>query len=146
MFYAHRPVVTLSRTGERGDNRVQAGGQEQKEGGDCHQAPLSSCQAAAEQPYPAVRPSQAGISSFHRSALLMSLFSRMVNCSMMNPFGLSSERPVFWSEQEDITADGGFIVFQDIVYRRIGIRKYLDFASEAAEPGTTAGGEPFPPE
>ena len=30
----------------------------------------------------------------------MSLFSRMVNCSMMNPFGLSSERPVFWSEQE----------------------------------------------
>lgn len=99
MFYSHRPVA-LSRTGERGDNRVQAGDQEQKEGGDCHQAPLPSCQAAAEQPYPAVRPSQAGISSFHRSALLMSLFSRMVNCSMMNPFGLSSERPVFWSEQE----------------------------------------------
>ena len=24
----------------------------------------------------------------------------MVNCSMMNPLGLSSERPVFWSEQE----------------------------------------------
>ena len=40
---------------------------------------------------------------------------------------------MFWSEQEDITADGGFIVFLDIVYRRIGIRKYLDFASEAAE-------------
>ena len=56
------------------------------------------------------------------------------------------ERGLFWSEQEDITADGGFIVFQDIVYRRTGIRKYLDFASEAAEPGTTAGGEPFPPE
>jgi len=56
MFYAHRSV-TLSRTGERGDYRVQAGSQEQKEGGDCHQAPLSSCQAAAEQPYPAVRPS-----------------------------------------------------------------------------------------
>lgn len=43
------------------------------------------------------------------------------------------ERGLFWSEQEDITADGGFIVFQDIVYRRTGIRKYLDFASEAAE-------------
>ena len=56
------------------------------------------------------------------------------------------ERGLFWSEQEDITADGGFIVFQDIVYRRTGIRKYLDFASEAAEPGTTAGGEPSPPE
>lgn len=56
------------------------------------------------------------------------------------------ERGLFWSEQEDITADGGFIVFLDIVYRRTGIRKYLDFASEAAEPGTTAGGEPFPPE
>ena len=40
---------------------------------------------------------------------------------------------LFWSEQEDITADGGFIVFLDIVYRRTGIRKYLDFASEAAE-------------
>ncbi|MFR8311634.1 MAG: hypothetical protein ACLVBP_04325 [Ruminococcus sp.] len=39
---------------------------------------------------------------------------------------------MFWSEQEDITADGGFIVFLDIVYRRIGIRKYLDSASEAA--------------
>ena len=56
------------------------------------------------------------------------------------------ERGLFWSEQEDITADGGFIVFLDIVYRRTGIRKYLDFASEAAEPGTTAGGEPSPPE
>ena len=43
------------------------------------------------------------------------------------------ERGLFWSEQEDITADGGFIVFQDIVYRCTGIRKYLDFASEAAE-------------
>lgn len=56
------------------------------------------------------------------------------------------ERGLFWSEQEDITADGGFIVFQDIVYRRTGIRKYLDFASEAAEPGMTVGGEPSPPE
>ena len=37
---------------------------------------------------------------------------------------------MFWSEQEDITADGGFIVFLDIVYRRTGIRKYLDFARE----------------
>ena len=43
------------------------------------------------------------------------------------------ERGLFWSEQEDITADGGFIVFLDIVYRCTGIRKYLDFASEAAE-------------
>ena len=43
------------------------------------------------------------------------------------------ERGRFWSEQEDITADGGFIVFLNIVYRRTGIRKYLDFASEAAE-------------
>ena len=43
------------------------------------------------------------------------------------------ERGLFWSEQEDITADGGFIVFLDIVYRRTGIRKYLDFASKAAE-------------
>ena len=43
------------------------------------------------------------------------------------------ERGLFWSEQEDITAGGGFIVFLDIVYRRTGIRKYLDFASEAAE-------------
>ena len=43
------------------------------------------------------------------------------------------ERGLFWSEQEDITADGGFIVFLDIVYRRTGIQKYLDFASEAAE-------------
>jgi len=53
---------------------------------------------------------------------------------------------LFWSEQEDITADGGFIVFLDIVYRRTGIRKYLDFASEAAGPGMTVGGEPSPPE
>lgn len=45
------------------------------------------------------------------------------------------ERGLFWSEQEDITADGGFIVFLDIVYRCTGIRKYLDFASEAAERG-----------
>ena len=45
-----------------------------------------------------------------------------------------------------MTADGGFIVFLDIVYRRTGIRKYLDFASEAAEPGMTVGGEPSPPE
>ena len=43
------------------------------------------------------------------------------------------ERGLFWSDQEDITADGGFIVFLDIVYRRTGIRKYLDFASEAAD-------------
>ena len=43
------------------------------------------------------------------------------------------ESGLFWSEQEDITADGGFIVFLDIVYRCTGIRKYLDFASEAAE-------------
>ena len=56
------------------------------------------------------------------------------------------ERGLFWSEQEDITADGGFIVFLDIVYRCTGIRKYLDFASEAAEPGMTVGGEPSPPE
>lgn len=49
-------------------------------------------------------------------------------------------------KQEYITADGGFIVFLDIVYRRTGIRKYLDFASEAAEPGMTVGGEPSPPE
>ena len=56
------------------------------------------------------------------------------------------ERGLFWSEQEDITADGGFIVFLDIVYRRTGIRKYLDFASEAAGPGMTVGGEPSPPE
>lgn len=38
------------------------------------------------------------------------------------------------------------LFFLDIVYRRTGIRKYLDFASEAAEPGTTVGGEPSPPE
>ena len=45
-----------------------------------------------------------------------------------------------------MSVDGGFIVFLVIVYRRTGIRKYLDFASEAAEPGTTVGGEPSPPE
>lgn len=50
------------------------------------------------------------------------------------------------ASQEDITADGGFIVFLDIVYSCTGIRKYLDFASEAAEPGMTVGGEPSPPE
>ena len=42
------------------------------------------------------------------------------------------EKGAHWSEQEDITADGGFIVFLDILYRRTGIRKYLDAACEAA--------------
>ena len=32
---------------------------------------------------------------FHRSTLLMSLFSSMVRCSMIKPLGLSSERDVF---------------------------------------------------
>ena len=42
------------------------------------------------------------------------------------------EKGAHWSEQEDITADGGFIVFLDILYRRTEIRKYLDAACEAA--------------
>ena len=40
------------------------------------------------------------------------------------------ERGLHWSDQEDITADGGFIVFLDILYRKTGIKKYLELAKE----------------
>lgn len=43
------------------------------------------------------------------------------------------EKGYHWSDQEDITADGGFIVFLDILYRKTGIQKYLDAACEAAD-------------
>ena len=42
-------------------------------------------------------------------------------------------RGLYWSDQEDTCADGGIIVFLDIVYRHTGIRKYLDAAVEAAD-------------
>ena len=78
---------------------MEAGRQKQEECRGCHDLPLFPCQAVAEQPDTAVHTSQVFFFFSHRSVLLISLFSRMVNCSMMNPFGLSSERPVFWSEQ-----------------------------------------------
>ena len=37
------------------------------------------------------------------------------------------------------------LFFWILYYRRTGIRKYLDLPVMAAEPGTTAGGEPSPP-
>lgn len=43
------------------------------------------------------------------------------------------EKGLHWSEQQDITADGGFIVFLNILYRKTGIQKYLDVACEAAD-------------
>lgn len=61
--------------------------------------PLPFRQPVAEQPQPAVRPFQKISLFLHRSILLKSLFSNITRCSMMNPFGLSSEREVFWSSQ-----------------------------------------------
>lgn len=46
---------------------------------------------------------------------------------------VTDERGLHWSDQEDITADGGFIVFLDILYRKTGIKKYLDTACAAAD-------------
>ena len=46
---------------------------------------------------------------------------------------VQDEQGLHWSDQEDVTADGGFIVFLDHVYRRTGIKKYLDFACQAAD-------------
>ena len=46
---------------------------------------------------------------------------------------VEDEQGLHWSDQEDVTADGGFIVFLDHVYRRTGIKKYLDFACKAAD-------------
>lgn len=43
---------------------------------------------------------------------------------------VTDERGLHWSDQEDITADGGFIVFLDILYRKTGIKKYLELAKE----------------
>ena len=43
---------------------------------------------------------------------------------------VTDERGLHWSDQEDITADGGFIVFLDILYRTTGIKKYLELAKE----------------
>lgn len=43
---------------------------------------------------------------------------------------VTDKRGLHWSDQEDITADGGFIVFLDILYRETGIKKYLELAKE----------------
>lgn len=43
---------------------------------------------------------------------------------------VTDERGLHWSDQEDITADGGFIVFLDILYRKTGIKEYLELAKE----------------
>ncbi len=43
---------------------------------------------------------------------------------------VTDKRGLHWSDQEDITADGGFIVFLDILYRKTGIKKYLELAKE----------------
>ena len=43
---------------------------------------------------------------------------------------VTDKRGLHWSDQEDITADGGFIVFLDILYRKTGIKKYLALAKE----------------
>lgn len=43
---------------------------------------------------------------------------------------VTDERGLHWSDQEDITADGGFVVFLDILYRKTGIKKYLELAKE----------------
>lgn len=43
---------------------------------------------------------------------------------------VTDERGLHWSDQEDITVDGGFIVFLDILYRKTGIKKYLELAKE----------------
>ena len=96
-FYIGLP---LSKMEYGRDDRIQAGRREQKRGGTYQDNALLPGQPVAEQPYPAVHPFQNSRFPSHRSALLISLFSSMVNCSMMNPLGLSSERPVFWSEQE----------------------------------------------
>ena len=90
-----RSLARLPETGYTGENRAQAGGSKQERGRACQKDALLSCQPPAEQPYPAVRMAEESAFSPHRSALLMSLFSSTVNCSIMNPLGLSSERPVF---------------------------------------------------
>ena len=87
-----RSLARLPETGYTGENRVQAGGSKQERGRACQKDALLSCQPPAEQPYPAVRMAEESAFSPHRSALLMSLFSSTVNCSIMNPLGLSSER------------------------------------------------------
>lgn len=43
------------------------------------------------------------------------------------------ETGAHWSDEEDVIADGGNVVFLDILYRRTGIRKYLDAACEVAD-------------
>lgn len=43
---------------------------------------------------------------------------------------VTDKRGLHWSDQEDITADGGFVVFLDILYRKTGIKKYLELAKE----------------
>lgn len=54
---------------------------------------------------------------FHRSTLLMSLFSSMVRCSMIKPLGLSSERDVFWSWQS-VTSERSVTLLSRIIIWR----------------------------
>ena len=96
-----QPVVPVApETVQRAADGMDAAHKEGQEQ-ECKKAyPMPFRQPPAEQPYPAVRPFPRFSPSPHRSTLLMSLFSNITRCSMMNPFGLSSEREAFCSSQE----------------------------------------------
>ena len=43
------------------------------------------------------------------------------------------ERGIHWSDQEDVTADGGQVIFLILMYRWTGVKKYLEAAIKAAD-------------
>ena len=46
---------------------------------------------------------------------------------------VEDERGIHWSEQEDVTADGGQVIFLILMYRWTGLKKYLEAAVKAAD-------------
>ena len=85
----------FSETQKGREDHIQAACHKQgKCNGDDSQ-PLPCRQSAAVSVYQDVRLFPRVFSSSHRSALLKSLFSIMVKCSIMNPFGLPSDLTAF---------------------------------------------------
>lgn len=46
---------------------------------------------------------------------------------------IKTDKGIHWSDEEDMCADGGFITFLELVYRRTGDKKYLDAAKSAGD-------------
>lgn len=114
MFYFQMAVPVAPETVQRAADGMDAAhkkGQEQ-EYQKAHPLPLG--QPTAEQPYPTIQPYPGFSLSSHRSTLLMSLFSNITRCSMMNPFGLSSEREAFCSSQE-VTSERSVTLLSRII-------------------------------